>query len=1107
MDNLVHLHVHSEHSFLDGLSTLDSIVERAVDLGQSAIAVTDHGEVSGHFSFQRKADKHGVKPIFGMEGYFTDNRHEKVGKKGEFYDHMTIIALNQTGLTNLWSLSSEAWLEGSYYGDPRFDWELLNKYSEGLAITGGCMGGCVGKFLNEENKQFSFEKAYERISRFQSIFKDNFFLEIHSYTSPDSERWNKQVVRAAQELSVPLLTVSDSHYTKPEDWYAHEVMTAVQMGKTINDEDRFSYGPNQLCIISEQEMLERLSYLPGGVVSEAIKNTTLLSEQCDVQIKEVRNMPVFFSSKEQDVRKLKEAVEDGFNRKIIGKVPDEQLQFYRDRIDYEAEIIVSKGFPGYFHMVADVIKWSKDEGMLVGPSRGSVGGSLLAYCMDITEIDPIPAGLLFERFLDPGRDTMPDIDIDFPKIERQLVRDHLEEKYGKLNITSISTLNTLGVKQTIRDLCRGLAISHADTDKICKIVDDNWTVNHNGPATKAWKKLLKECRSDFAPWKETYPELFDLIPKLLDHIRHSSAHAAGVVISKENLIGKLPLRFKTGDVRTQFEKDDVEALGFVKVDVLGLRTLSTLMAAYNLIKRNYGEDELPHFYKWSADWDKYYNDDSVWDMLCNAHTVGCFQIETSNLTSLIKRFKPRSVEDLSTLSAVCRPGISRSIDPETGMTFLELYLQKKTGHRPVVYKHPNLKKVLESTYGTFVYQEQIMEACVELAGYSLAETDRVRRAMAKQKVSEMAKERKSFIDGCHKNGIDEQLANSIFDEMQAFGVYGFNKSHAYGYGVLGYWTAYIKKHYPKEFMTALFQTNPAQSVVYIREARRMGIQVLGPDINESSSGYTLTKNGAIRYGLNSVKFVGGSASHIQKLGPFSSMLDFVTRVPKKQVNKRAIMALVKCGVFDSIVVPESGRSHAEQALYEYWKARGDWKNIDDRCNVDCAYCGGRISVFECYCEQEKVNDRALAEREFLGTLVSLDPLGDYIDIIVSEENFPGEKKLFMGEKATIGGLIAKVKELVTKRGKNAGAKMCQLWIELPNNIVEEDDDYQEYIDDEEENYGGDNMVQLVCFPDAYAKYGNSIEVGAPVIANVEKLQDGMQLKHLFRLDLLKKEVA
>lgn len=1104
-DNLVNLHVHSEHSFLDGLSTINSIVQRAVTLGQSSIAITDHGECSGHFKLQREADKHGIKPIFGMEGYFTDNRFEKNGKKGEFYDHMTILALNQTGLNNLWSLSSEAWLDGSYYGDPRFDWELLKKYSEGLAITGGCMGGCIGKFLNEESSQHSFEKAYERIARFQSIFKENFFLEIHSYLSDDSIRWNKQVVRAADELSVPLLAVSDSHYTNPEDWYAHEVMTAIQMGKTINDEDRFSYGPDQLYIPSEVDMKNRLSYLPENVVSQAIRNTKDISDKCDVQIRESKSMPVFFASKEQDVRKLNDAVEDGFKRKIFGKVPFDMLQTYFDRIEYELDIIISKGFPGYFHMVADVIKWSKEEGMLVGPSRGSAGGSLLAYCMDITEIDPIPAGLLFERFLDPGRDTMPDIDIDFPKIERQIVRDHLEEKYGKLNITSIATLNTLGVKQTIRDLCRGLAISRADTDKICKIVEDNWTTAHNGPAIDAWDKLSKECKKDFNPWKEKHPELFNLIPKLIDHIRHSSAHAAGVVISKEELIGKLPLRFKTGDVRTQFEKDDVEALGFVKVDVLGLRTLSTLMAAYNLIKRNYG-DVLPHFYEWQHEWDKFYKDESVWDMLCNAHTVGCFQIETGNLTALIRRFQPRSIDDLSAMIAVCRPGVTRSIDAETGMNLLELYLQKKSGARPVVYKHPSLKKVLESTYGTFLFQEQIMEACVEMAGYSLAETDRVRRAMGKQKLEEMENERKTFVLGCVSNDISESIANAVFDEMQSFGVYGFNKSHSYAYAILGYWTAYTKKHYAKEFMTALFQTNPSQSVAYIRDSRRMGIQVLGPDINESSSGYTLTSNGTIRYGFNSVKFVGGSASHIMKLGPYSSMKDFVARVPKKQVNKRAIMALVKCGVFDNLVVPSDGRSNAEQALYEYWKARGDWKNIDDSCNDSCNSCNGSLTNFQCLCKTENVNDRTLAEREYLGTLVSLDPLGEYMGIIGDHSAFPGENIMYPGEIAKIGGIITKVNNLVTKKGKNVGSKMCQLWVEIPN-IIHSDDDENYYENEDNDMINNNNEIQLVCFPSAYELCASNIKVGALVLAIISKMDDGLQLSNLYRLDELKEKVA
>jgi len=1104
-EDLVHLHVHTEHSFLDGHSTVEDLVERVTTLGQSSVAITDHGECSGHLKLQRVADKAGIKPIFGLEGYFCDDRTERVGKKGEFYDHMTVIARNDVGLKNLWALSSRAWIEGTYYGDPRFDWELLKQYSEGLTVTGGCMGGCVGKFLNQEGKQHSFEKAYERISRLQDIFKDNFYLEIHSYVSEDSNKWNEQVVRAAKDFSVPLLTVSDSHYTNPDDWFAHELMTAIQMGKTIHDPDRFSYGPNQLCIFSETEMRERLSYLPEGVVSEAVQNTKLLADSCDAKISEARKMPVFFASPEQDERKLVQAVNEGFERKIVGNVSDEMLPEYRERLDYEQSIIIDKGFPGYFHTVADIITWSKDQGYLIGPSRGSAGGSLLAYCMDITEVDPIRSDLLFERFLDPERATMPDIDIDFPRRERQLVREHLEEQYGQYNIASIGTLNTLGVKQTLRDLCRGLDISRTDTDSICDIIEDNWNIVDRGAGHYGWDKVYSAYRDELAPWKVKYPLLFEMMPKFLTHIRHSSAHAAGVVISKDSLIGKLPLRYKTGDVRTQFEMGDVESLGFVKIDVLGLRTLSTLMSAYKMIQKRHG-DVLPHFYEWQYDWDNFYGDESVWDLICSGQNTGIFQIETANLSSLSKRFLPRSVEDLSTMIAVCRPGITRSVDEETGINLLELYLQKKSGHRPIVYKHPLLEKVLGPTYGTFVYQEQIMKACVELAGYTLSETDRVRKILGKMLLDKMKEERVVFVRGSVDNGIPSSVANSIFDEMQSFGVYGFNKSHSYGYAMVAYWCAYLKRHYPREYMTALFQTNAVKSVTYTRESRRMGIPVLGPDINESGSSYTLTDNGAIRYGLSSIKFVASGSSLIQRLGPFSSVGDFVDRVPKKQINKRAMTALIKCGVFDSLVTPVDGRTYAEQAFYEYWKARKDLKGLDGPCSDSCVHCHGELGTFDCLVVQEEINDRVKAERELLGTLVSVDPLSEYLDLILSEENFPGETKMFSGEKATLGGVITRVNELVTKQGKNPGQRMCQLWVELPTSTVY--DDHEEYDDRGEEDVIEDeNSIQLVCFPETFMRYTDKIEVGAPVLATVEKISGGLQLRSLHRLDLLKAEVG
>ena len=1095
MEKLVHLHTHSEHSFLDGLQTIDQLVHRVVSLDQEAVAITDHGECSGHLRLQHAADKAGIKPIFGMEGYFTEDRSDKNGKKGENYDHMTIVALNSKGLENLWALSSLAYIEGSYYGNPRFDWELLERYNEGLIVTGGCMGGCIGKHLKTDG---NYDKAIERISKYQAIFGDRFHLELHTYLDPESNEWNARVAEAAFDYSVPLISVSDSHYAEPDHWFAHELMTAVQMGKTIDDPSRFSYGPNQLCIFSEDETRSRLSYLPESIVNQAINRTNEIAQMCDARVPGARKMPVFFSTPEMDERKIIEYANAGYNKKIVGHVDPDLLEKYRTRLDYELEVVITRGFPGYFLTVQDIIDWSKNEGFLVGPSRGSVGGSLLAYCLDITTVDPIPANLIFERFLNPERVSMPDIDIDMPKNERHLVREHLEDKYGKYNIASIGTLNTLGARQAIRDMCRGMGIDKDDAAKMSDIIDDDWNIKNRGAD---WATVHKQYRREYAPWVEKYPKLFAALPEVVNHIRHASAHAAGIVVSKETLIGAMPLRYSqvNDDIRTQFDMGDIDELGFVKIDLLGLRTLSTLMETLRIIKDN-NDGVLPfhHFYDWNQNWSTYYEDADVWDSIGTGNNIGLFQIETSSLRNLVKRFLPRNIEDLCTMIAIYRPGITRSVDAETGLNLLEMYMQKREGKRKVVYKHPKLEKILGVSYGSFVYQEQIMETCVELAGYSIVETDRVRKAVSKSNYEDMRDECEIFVQKCVEQGVDERIAFSIFDDMRAFGMYGFNKSHGYGYSMLAYWTAWIKHHYPHEYMTALFRTNPKDNVVYTREARRMGIEVLGPDINESGGNFTLTKSGSIRYGLNSVKYIAGSADDLQKLGPFVSMDDFVARVPSRKVNKRAVMAMIKCGLFDSIC------GDARNALQQYLKARKEYKNLDTNCNPDCKFCAGHLVGFDCLADlQEEVMARGQHEHELLGTMVSIDPLADYLTLIEEEHNFPGEKKMFQGEKAMVGGMISQVKELVTKKGKNPGAEMCQLWIELP--IDSFDDEI--VIDDEDiENTSRDESVQVVAFPDAYKRLKESIKIGTPVLVEVEKLRDGLSLKNIFRLDLLREAV-
>ena len=960
-------------------------------------------------------------------------------------------------------------------------------------VTGGCMGGCIGKHLKDDG---DYQRAIERISRYQAIFGDRFHLELHTYLDAESNEWNLRVAEAAIDYSVPLLAVSDAHYAKPDQWFAHELMTAVQMGKTINDPTRFSYGPNQLCIFSEEETRSRLSYLPESIVNQAISRTNEIAQLCDARIPGARSMPVFFSTPEMDERKLREIVEEGFNRKIVGHVSEDLLSVYRERIDYEMDVIITRGFPGYFLTVQEIINWSKENEFLVGPSRGSVGGSLLAYCMDITTVDPIPANLIFERFLNPERVSMPDIDIDMPKNERHLVREHLEKRYGKHNIASIGTLNTLGIRQALRDLCRGMGIDKDDAAKMSEIIEDDWNIKNRGAD---WETAYKHYRLEFSPWIAKYPKLFEALPDVVNHVRHASAHAAGIVISKDTLIGSMPLRYSpvNDDIRTQFDMSDVEELGFVKIDLLGLRTLSTLMSALSLIKEN-NDGVLPfdHFYEWNNNWDKYYNDSDVWDSVCTGNNIGLFQIETGSLRNLVKRFQPRSIEDLCTMIAIYRPGITRSVDIETGLNLLEMYMQKREGKRKVTYKHPKLEKILSVSYGSFVYQEQIMETCVELAGYTIVETDRVRKAVAKSNYEDMVEEAEVFIRKCVDSGIDIDTAKSIFDDMRAFGMYGFNKSHGYGYSMLAYWTAWTKHHYPSEYMTALFRTNPKDSVVYTREARRIGIEVLGPDINESGGNFTLTKSGSIRYGLNSVKFIAGSADEIQKLGPFTSIEDFVERVPSRKVNKRAVLAMIKCGVFDSLC------GDAKTALQQYLKARKEYKNYDESCDADCTYCVGHLSRFDCYADlQENVLARGQHEHELLGTMVSIDPLADYISLIEEEHNFPGEKKMFQGEKAMIGGIISQVKELVTKKGKNPGSEMCQVWIELPINNLENEID----LDEEVEVTTKDDNVQIVAFPDTYKRIKSEIQVGMPVLVEVEKLKDGLSLRSMFRLDKLKNE--
>lgn len=1082
---MIHLHVHTEFSFLDGLPTMADLVLRAEELGHSAIAVTDHGNVGGHLRFQREAKKRGVKPIFGMEGYFTDDRNVREGRKGENYEHIGLIALDDEGLRNLWTLSSRGFLEGLHYGDPRLDWEVLAAHSSGIAATSGCLNGCIASRFNEGGKKFDEQDGLQRLGRFLNIFGDRFLIELHTYDSEEQRATNLRLAHLARTYGVRTIAVSDSHYLRPGDWETHQYLMAAQ-----TNSDKYVYGPGQLYVLSDADVRERLAYLGPEAVDEAIANTHLIADSCDAEIRTARRVvPVFYDSEAQDRKRLLDLALTEFDARTTRmgvEAGGDEWRRYRLRLLDELELVIDKGFAGYFLIVRDVVRWAKDNGILVGPSRGSVGGSLLAYVLGITEVDPVRADLLFGRFLDPGRTSLPDIDLDFPKLERPLVREHLETKY---HVATIGTLTSMQPRMLLRDVARVLKVPQGDVERMVKVVEGVKDLALAQVET-TWADVLDEVGAELAPWIKKYPKMFALIAELNQHVRHAGAHAAGVVLSKDPLEGVLPLRKANDDVRTQMGMGDVEALGFVKIDILGLRTLSTLMRAMTMAReswdRNPGNRPEPlHFYEWQYDWDRYYGDLAVYESMWGGKNVGVFQIETDGMREVVRRYKPDSLEGVCNLVSIFRPGITRAFDPETGLNLLDAFLQKREGRLRVNVRHPKLAPILDPTYGQFVYQEQVMRACGELAGFDLGEQDRVRKILGKGSKDDMASIRQKFVDGSVANGIDKRTAAAVFGDMEEFGLYGFNKAHGYAYGMLAYWCAWMKHYYPHEMMTALFQTNPEKALVYQRECQRLGIRVLGPDVHESGEGFTLTQDGTIRYGLSSIKFVAGAADLISELRPFRDVQDFATRVPKRRVTKRVAEALILVGALDGLVTDTERErfpdwSDARIALRRYWEARGDWSQMDSVRLED------GVREFDAYADGLRIDDRHAVEEDLLGAVVSSGGgiSGPFVEFMTRKDNFPGEDKMLSGEVRVICGVVRKVKKMVAKSGRNANQPMCQMWVERPSGD------------------SPDELEQVVCFPEQYRAYSHSIEVGSPVYVKVEKLGrgDGVMVTQLLRID-------
>ena len=1016
-----HLHVHTEYSLLDGSAKIRELVDRAKELGMSSLAITDHGAMFGVVEFYKAAKEAGIKPIIGCEVYVANgSRFEKNSKTAAYY-HLILLAENQEGYQNLIKLVSLGYTEGFYY-KPRVDMELLKKYHKGLIASSACLAGAVARAVLNE----SYEKAKEVALEYKEIFGDgNFFLELQDHGYPEQKRVNRALIKMSEETGIPLICTNDSHYIYAEDAPSHDVLLCIQTAKTVDDEDRMRYEGGQFYLKSPQEMQYLFPDHP-----EALENTMKIAERCNVEF-------VFHEMKlpEYDVPDGKTASEylrelcfEGFKRKYND---DPKL---KERLMYEIETIESMGFVDYFLIVWDFINYAKRNNIMVGPGRGSAAGSMVSYCLDITEIDPIKYGLIFERFLNPERISMPDIDVDFCYERRQEVIDYVVEKYGEDRVAQIVTFGTLAARAAIKDVGRALAMPFNDVNRISKMIPSEIGITI--------QKALAMNSELAAAYKneEDVRNLLDTAMRLEGLPRHTSMHAAGVVICKKPVMEYVPLSANDGVVTTQFTMGTIEELGLLKMDFLGLRNLTVIQDTEREIKRTRGID---------IDFSEIPNDDkNVYNMIAQGKTDGVFQLEKNGMKQFMKELKPERIDDLIAGISLYRPG---------PMEFIPKYVKCKNGGEEITYTHKALEPILKDTYGCIVYQEQVMQIVRDLAGYSLGRSDLVRRAMSKKKHDVMAKERQNFIygieengvvtvDGALRRGVSKEAAESIFDEMMDFASYAFNKAHAACYAVVAYRTAFLKCLHPVEFMTALinsFITVQDTVASYIGYCKQRGIRLLPPDVNASLARFSV-ENGAIRFGLAAIKNVGeGVINEVleqrQTGGAFRDFSDFVKRAGT--INKRTLEWLIKAGCFDSFGVSRKYlMAHYELELAS---AGAERKRIEI----------GQFSLFDIQdsaapklelgaeAKSEFILSELLAmEHEATGVYISGHPLMEYEKELSelkqsckmlndAEENGP----ITDGSAVRVGGIIASVK---TRPIKNGSGVMATGVLEDMNGTVE-----------------------------------------------------------------------
>ncbi len=995
-----HLHVHTEYSLLDASAKIKELTARAKELGMDSLAITDHGVMYGVIDFYRAARENGVKPILGCEIYVSPgSRFDRENISGEDrYYHLILLAENYKGYENLMKIVSKGFVEGFYY-KPRVDYEVLRTYSEGIISLSACLGGEVQRYL----ARGMYEEACKAALNYQDIFgAGNFFLELQDHGIPMQKTVNQGLMRMSQELSIPLVATNDCHYIYKEDVDPHDILLCIQTGKKVTDENRMRYEGGQYYLKSEDEMRALFPY-----AAEALDNTHRIAERCNVEIEfGVTKLPQFdvpdgYTSWEY----LNKLCLEGFEKRY----PDDDGSL-RERLDYEMGVIHSMGYVDYFLIVWDFIHFARSHDIMVGPGRGSAAGSIVSYSLGITDIDPVRYQLLFERFLNPERVSMPDIDIDFCFERRQEVIDYVVEKYGKDRVVQIVTFGTLAAKGVVRDVGRALDMPYAKCDSIAKMIPGDLGMTLD-KALKASPDLRNAYGSD-----DEVKYLIDMSKRLEGLPRHTSMHAAGVVISRTSVDEYVPLsRAADGSLTTQFTMTTLEELGLLKMDFLGLRTLTVIQNAVRLAE---GANHI------SIDLNAIdYNDRRVLESIGTGKNDGVFQLESSGMQSFMKELKPENLEDIIAGISLYRPG---------PMDFIPRYLKGKNDRRSITYECPQLEPILAPTYGCIVYQEQVMQIVRDLAGYTLGRSDLVRRAMSKKKSSVMEKERQNFVygneaegvKGCIANGIDEKTANHIFDEMIDFAKYAFNKSHAAAYAVVSYQTAYLKYYYPVEFMAALMTSvkdNVGKGSEYIMSCRKMGMKIVPPDINEGVGGFSVS-DGSIRYGLSAIKSIGQSVvdeivNERSVGGPFYSLEDFIDRMDSKDINKRTLESFIKSGAMDSLPGTRKQKFIVSGQLL-------DQKNKEKRTSIE-----GQLSLFDFAAQEDKqsfqiqlpavgeyTKDELLAfEKEILGVYISGHPLEAYIhlweknitartsDFAVDEET--GEAAVKDGTYATIGGMI------------------------------------------------------------------------------------------------------